>query len=113
MLKTNYTVGKNPKKVIAKDFDGDTFLDLSVLNSRDSVFSLVTGKGDGTFNESLSFSTKQDPALIVAMTDIASGDFNEDILEDIVIINYNENYLALFYGNSQTIFDEVVKLFLT
>jgi hypothetical protein len=108
--KTNYTVGKNPKKVIAKDFDGDTFLDLAVLNSRDSVFSLVTGKGDGTFNESLSFSTKPDPALIVAMTDMASGDFNKDNLEDIVIINYNENYLAIFFGNPQTIFDEVVKL---
>ncbi|MBT8387194.1 MAG: T9SS type A sorting domain-containing protein [Ignavibacteria bacterium] len=111
--KTNYTVGKNPKKVIAKDFDGDTFLDLAVLNSRDSVFSLVTGKGDGTFNESLSFSTKPNPALIVAMTDMASGDFNEDDLEDIVIINYNEDYLGLFLGNQQTVFSEVEKIFLS
>ncbi|MBT8380041.1 MAG: VCBS repeat-containing protein, partial [Ignavibacteria bacterium] len=110
--KVNYTVGRNPNKVISDDFDGDTILDLAVLNTRDSLFSLLTGRGDGTFNDAQTFSIMPDPTLLLSMRDMASGDFNEDNLEDVVIINYNEDYLGLFLGNQQTVFNEVEKIFL-
>ena len=113
LSKVNYTVGRNPKKVISRDFNSDTILDLAVLNSRDSLFSLLTGKGDGTFNDALEFSIRPEPGILLSMPDMASGDFNEDNLEDIVIINYNEDYLGLFWGNQQTVFDEVEKIFLS
>lgn len=108
--KTNYTVGVNPDNVIAADFTQDGEIDLAVLNTRDSVFSVLSGVGDGTFNEAIHFSLGYNPAVLKSMRDMVMADFNEDNLHDIAIVNYNEDYLALFFGSLESVFEDVVKI---
>jgi hypothetical protein len=75
----SYPTGHDPKSLILRDFDGDSFLDLAVTNSGNHTFSLLFGNGNGTFQTQRVYST----GIESYPWGIASGDFNNDTFLDI------------------------------
>jgi len=76
---------------ITEDFDDDGKLDLVTVGFNDNKTYVLTGNGDGTFNEPVSFSVEW-PAQSV------SGDFNKDGAVDLVVLNMRPpNYYNLSY----------------
>src|SRR5262245_45782431 len=68
----NYGIGAYPASVIARDFNEDGRPDLAVSNAAGGNVSILLGNGNGTFQNSLFFSTEVGPFCL------ASGDFNGD-----------------------------------
>ncbi len=52
--------------LVAAQFDGNAYTDLAVLDSSDSVFSILRGNGDGTFQLPQLFGTGTAPSCIVS-----------------------------------------------
>ena len=81
-----YGVGGFPENVVAGDFNGDGIADLASADSfgtldLEASVSILVGKGDGTFEDSVAFETDVGPWGIVA------ADLNNDRLPDIVTAN--------------------------
>lgn len=76
---TPYTVGTGPAWVALADFDRDGALDAAVANSYGMApaFSLLLGRGDGTFNPARNF------AVPAGVFQLAVSDFNEDARLDV------------------------------
>ncbi len=53
-------------EVITGEFNGDGIVDLAVLDTSDSVFTIIPGKGDGTFRTPQSYGTASYPTCMVA-----------------------------------------------
>jgi hypothetical protein len=68
-----YTVGSGPSAVAVADFNNSGQLDLAETNINDNTVDVLLGKGDGTFQPPLIFSTGAQGAGYVAV-----GDFNGD-----------------------------------
>jgi hypothetical protein len=89
-------VGKGPVALAAADFNGDSMMDLAVVNSLDDTVSILLGNGDGTFQPQLTFATGSNPA------DIAVGDFNRDGKLDLAIANFGSfsgHTVSILLGN--------------
>jgi hypothetical protein len=65
--------------VVTGDFNGDGKLDLAVANTNSNTFSILLGKGDGTFQAAPNFATGDGPRSL------AVGDFNGDGKLDLAI----------------------------
>ena len=61
-----------PRRMIVDDFDKNGAPDLLVINDVANEFTVYRGRGDGTFESGIRFSTPADPEFVVA------GDFVED-----------------------------------
>ncbi|MFA5186187.1 MAG: FG-GAP-like repeat-containing protein [Patescibacteria group bacterium] len=100
--KADYAVvaGLYPVDLVAEDFDEDGSLDLAVANSCAGCFipysngsvSILTGRGDGTFNAAVSYATTKGA---VRMT---SGDFNGDGDVDVAVVKRSTNELGILLG---------------
>ena len=80
----------------AGDFNGDGFLDLAVGNSPDcgcGSYSILLGKGDGTFGAPLTTSSSSPAGAILV------GDFNGDHKLDIAVGSGSMIYIGLGKGN--------------
>src|SRR5262249_49509012 len=78
----DYPVGVTPMSVVVADFNGDGKLDLAVTNANlglGSTISILTGKGDGTFNPHVDQMVVPEPGPIVA------ADFNHDGKIDLAV----------------------------
>ena len=95
-----YNVGGVPYSIVTADFNHDGNLDLAVSNSGANQISILLGKGDGTFRPARSFS-------VPSCAGLAVGDFNEDGIPDLAIVEY-ENYgiaaLGIYVGNGDGTF---------
>jgi len=91
--KTDYTTGAAPQSITVADFNGDGNIDLAVANSAPGIntFSVLLGKGDGTFNAKTDYPTGTQP------TSIVSADFNGDSILDIAVTT-NANTIAINLG---------------
>lgn len=83
-----------PFGIMSGHFNNDTILDLVVANSQLDNISILTGYGDGNFNQTLTYSTGNDSNP----DDVTVGDFNEDGLLDIVSANYLTGSIGIFYN---------------
>jgi FG-GAP-like repeat/Abnormal spindle-like microcephaly-assoc'd, ASPM-SPD-2-Hydin len=79
---TDFGVGVTPMSLAEADFNGDGKLDLAVTNANlglGNTISVLTGKGDGTFNPQLSYPVVNEPGPI------AAADFNHDGKIDLAV----------------------------
>jgi uncharacterized repeat protein (TIGR01451 family) len=84
----DYPTGAQPSSVAIGDFNGDGKLDLAIANQNCPSFacgpgsiSILLGRGDGTFETAMQFSTGPAPHSV------ALGDFNRDGKLDLVVAN--------------------------
>mgnify|MGYP006292023305 CR=1 FL=1 len=103
---TNYDVGLNPNSVAVSDINGDGYLDILTLNSGSNDVSILLGKGDGTFNNALTYKL---PTSYQIMGDLkisstsapntfSVGDINNDGTPDLVIGYLNGAVLIIPFG---------------
>ena len=104
-LPAYYTVGAGPVGIVAADFDNDGDADLAVSNYRaaPATISLLTNKGDGTFNTAVNFLSGNTPYKISA------GKINNDNLIDIVVANEGQKMNILFNGGNNDFSNRVEK----
>jgi hypothetical protein len=94
------TVGSSPVRVTAGDFDEDGILDLAVVNNSglsNSVSVLIgrgtAGMGDGTFKPAVPYAVGANP------WGIATGDFNQDDIIDLAVVNINGSSVSILTGD--------------
>ena len=97
-----YTVGQYAKVPIAVDLNLDGAQDLAVCNYGDdddysTTISVLTGKGDGSFNSQFTVVTGGKPHAI------ESGDFNEDGVPDLVIPNWDGDTVSVLLNTTDLV----------
>jgi hypothetical protein len=93
-VQSTTSVGTTPYAVAVADFNKDGKLDVVTANRNSGNISLLTGKGDGTFQTAVSFATGQSvPTAIVA------GDFDKDGRPDVAVANRNSANISVFLGS--------------
>jgi hypothetical protein len=91
----NYAVGPMPNMLTIGDFNGDNKSDLAVSNGAGfppASVSVLPGKGDGTFQTQIQFST---PGTVW----IANGDFDGDGKLDVAVVTPNSVVIDLGNGD--------------
>jgi hypothetical protein len=78
-------VGRNPRAVVAADFDGDGRLDLASADTGGNDFTLLHGRGDGTFAAVQMAGVGSHPVAL------AVGDLDGDGRPDLVCADANSN----------------------
>jgi hypothetical protein len=96
----NYPTGYDPTWIATGDFDGDGKLDLAVAyhgcasaTACPGGIAIFLGKGDGSFKNSVTYETGDDPRYV------AIGDLNGDGKLDLVVTNYSGNTVSILLGN--------------
>ena len=95
-----YKVGGVPYSIVTADFDHDGNLDLAVSDLGANQISILMGKGDGSFRPGRSFS-------VPSCAGLAVGDFNEDGIPDLAIVEYAGSgtaALGIYLGNGDGTF---------
>lgn len=102
-----YPAGSFPVSVTSGDFDGDGIIDLGAANGSSSgqvsIYlgnedSSDPGTGDGTFGSPSFFSVGTTPQ------DITTGDFNDDGIPDLVVVNLFSQNASVLLGNGDGTF---------
>ncbi len=81
---TTLTAGLQPWSIAASDLNGDGPLDLVVADYAANEISVLQGKGDGTFQNPVSYPVGTNPH------GIALGDFNGDGAPDVAVANWGD-----------------------
>jgi VCBS repeat protein len=95
-----YKVGTLPYSIVTADFNHDGNLDLAVSDLGSNQVSILLGKGDDTFRSARTFS-------VPSCAGLAVGDFNEDGIPDLVIVEYagfGTGALGIYLGNGDGTF---------
>jgi hypothetical protein len=90
-----YAAMGNPASLAAGDIDGDGHLDAIVVNSAitENTISVLIGVGDGTFLPQYTLPT------LLAPSDVALADFDQDGDLDVLITHLGANSVLLFVNN--------------
>jgi hypothetical protein len=99
-------ISAEPSQSVSADFNGDGILDLATANSSFSGgnISILLGKGDGSFGTATTYPTD------IFSSGIASGDFNNDGILDLAVVNqyvdntYSSGSISLFLGKGDGTF---------
>jgi hypothetical protein len=102
----NFAAGKNPFSVAVGDFNGDSRVDLAVVNNGINIdggwlagtVSILLGNGDGTFQTHVDFATGTGP------DSVAVGDFNADGMLDLVVAAHPANVVSVLLGKGDGTF---------
>ncbi len=92
-----FAAGSYPDAIAVGDFNGDGVPDLVVANeeidaNRHGAVSVLLGKGDGSFQEPVSY------AAGTYVTSVAVGDFNGDGVQELVVTNADSNTVGVLLG---------------
>jgi hypothetical protein len=94
------TVGNFPTGIVAADFNGDGKPDLAVTNGFSYNVSILLGNGDGTFT-----AASGSPVAVGRQPfAINAGDFNNDGILDLAVVNTADNTLTLLSGKGDGTF---------
>ncbi|CAM4838263.1 unnamed protein product [Rotaria magnacalcarata] len=95
--KQNYTYDSRPRYVAVADFNNDNHLDLAIVNSFAANIVILLGDGNGTFSRQYTNWVNDESAPYW----IGVGDFNNDMLLDIAVANYDSHDIDILrgYGN--------------
>ncbi len=96
--RTDLVSGSAPNTIISEDFNGDSFMDLAVLNSTDTNVGILLGNGNGTFRPMVTYPVGQSPTAMIA------GDFNGHGRVDLVVSNSTDGTLTLLQGDGNGAF---------
>ncbi|MBV5303674.1 MAG: VCBS repeat-containing protein, partial [Chlorobium sp.] len=88
-----YLTGTRPSSVTTGDVNSDHKLDLIVANEGSSSVSVLTGNGNGTFNDQATYATGSYPSSVKA------GDVNGDNKLDLIVANGGGNTVSVLIGN--------------
>jgi hypothetical protein len=87
----NSDVGQRPDSIAIADFNGDGILDVVVSNRDSDTISVLLGLGDGSFDLPIDYDTSDvnhPDGPIPAPRFVVVGDFNNDGIPDIAVVNY-------------------------
>src|SRR5438552_2230762 len=84
-----YVAGSAPWSVAVGNFNGDGTLGLAIADFGSNTVSVLTGKGDGTFQAPRSYAVGFLPEAVTV------GDFNGDGLADLAVANYGSNTVSV------------------
>jgi hypothetical protein len=101
---TTYPVGDGesfPRQIATGDFAGDGRLDLAVsdVSTGGGDFSVLTGLGAGRYSDALVYDAGH------RYLSVATGDFDEDNLSDLVLATDSSNSVAVAFSNGDGSFD--------
>ena len=82
-----------PKSLAVGDFNNDGKMDLAVAESNLNQVGVLLGKGDGTFQAEVDFSTGNNPLWV------ATGDFNGDGKLDLAVANKGSDSVSVLLGD--------------
>jgi hypothetical protein len=86
---SNPSVGLNPLKLTAGDFNGDSKADLAVSNNDSNNVSMLLGQGNGTFAAAPAVGVGAGPL------GITTGDFNKDGAQDLAVVNQDARTVSV------------------
>jgi hypothetical protein len=95
-----FNVGVGAYFAASADLNGDGIPDLAIVDTANA--SILLGKGDGTFQNPVTYSTGLVPQAV------AFGDFNSDDIQDLVIANYGSATVSVLLGNGDGTFQSQV-----
>jgi hypothetical protein len=92
--------GSSPLSIAVGDFNHDGILDLAVVSycCGPTGVSILLGRGDGTFEPSITYPAGDQPFSVVA------ADFNHDGNLDLAVANSLSNYVSILLGNGDGTF---------
>ncbi|MBI3823924.1 MAG: VCBS repeat-containing protein [Planctomycetes bacterium] len=101
-----FTVGGNPRAIVAADFDRDGRLDFATANGADDNVSILLNTLPPdvhlSFASAVNFSAGDFPTFV------ATADFNRDGRDDLVVANSNSNNVSIMLGNGSGGFQTAV-----
>jgi len=103
-LKLPISTNPSPSFTAVGDFNGDGIPDLAIANSNDAVspavasVNIMLGSGDGTFTFKANIPTGSHP------TGIAVGDFNNDGIQDLAVVNTYASTITVMLGKGDGTF---------
>jgi hypothetical protein len=93
--KASFNSFSNPQSIVLGDFNGDTKLDMAVVDAGMNSVIVFLGNGDGTFRTPISASGLGTGFAKYAVL----ADFNKDGKQDLVISDQNSNHVVVLLGN--------------
>ncbi len=98
--KSTFSSFSNPQSVVLGDFNGDTKLDIAVVDGGSNSVIVFLGNGDGTFQAPITTAS-----LGTAFArNAAAADFNKDGKLDLVISDQNSGHVVVLLGNGNGTF---------
>src|SRR5207302_723166 len=114
-----FEVGGSPQSLAMGDFNRDGKIDLAVANNGPNNITILSGKGDGTFQAAVNFSLAFAPSSVAAggfiggglPLFVAAGDFNGDGKPDLAVAvgGFLGGDVSLLPGNGDGTFRSAVK----
>ncbi len=93
-----FPVGREPRSVVAADFNADKIIDLATANGGTDNVSILLGQGDGSFLVEQGFGVGDNPSSL------AVADINQDGAPDLVTANHFANTVSGLFGNGDGTF---------
>ncbi|CAF2113451.1 unnamed protein product [Rotaria magnacalcarata] len=100
---TTVSTGSDLISIAVGDFSQDNILDLVVANRGDNNVGVFLGYGNGFFVNQKTFTTESESQPNA----VAVGDFNNDMLLDIIVANYGINKVGLLLEHGNGLFVDI------
>jgi hypothetical protein len=93
-----------PSAILARDWNGDGFIDLAITDQTANTLTMHLGNGNGTFQAPVSYNAGTTAFYL------AAGDWNNDGKLDVACTNFGANTVSIFLGNGNGTFQAATTL---